>query len=286
VRVLILGGDGMLGHQLRRELGARHEVLATVRRVPEAADAVATGSGIVYGIDVLDFDRVGEVVTRFRPDAVVNAVGVVKQRKEAEDPVVSIETNALLPHRLARLCSAAGARLVHFSTDCVFSGRVGRYRETDPPDPEDLYGRSKLLGEVAAPSLTLRSSIIGLEKRRQHGLVEWFLASRGRVRGYRRAIYSGLTTLEMSRLVARLLDRHPGLAGLWHVASEPIDKYTLLVRLARALDRRDVAIEPVDEPVCDRSLCGDGFAGATGYRAPSWDAMLGELAAAVRERKG
>jgi dTDP-4-dehydrorhamnose reductase len=216
----------------------------------------------------------------------VNAVGIVKQRIEAQDPVASIETNALFPHRLARLCTTTRARLVHFSTDCVFSGRVGRYRETDSPDPEDLYGRTKLLGEVGPPHLTLRSSLIGLEAGGRQGLVEWFLASRGSVQGYRRAIFSGLTTLEMSRLVARLLDRHAGLEGLWHVASEPIDKYTLLGRLARALDRRDVTIEPVDEPICDRSLCGDAFAETTGYRAPSWDAMLAELAGAVRERKG
>jgi dTDP-4-dehydrorhamnose reductase len=286
VRVLILGGDGMLGHQLRRELGRSHEVLATVRRSREAADVAALGEGVAFGIDVRDFDRVNGVVTRFRPDAVVNAVGIVKQRKEAEDPLASIETNALFPHRLARLCTVTGARVVHLSTDCVFSGRVGHYRESDRPDPEDLYGRSKLLGEVGKPHLTLRSSIIGLEMGRRQGLVEWFLASRGTIQGYRRVLYSGLTTLEMSRLVARLLDRHPDLEGLWHVASEPIDKYTLLVRLARALDRRDLAIEPVDEPVCDRSLCGDAFAEATGYRAPSWEAMLAELAAAVRERKG
>jgi dTDP-4-dehydrorhamnose reductase len=278
VRVLILGGDGMLGRALRAELSLRHEVHATVRSAPG-------GPGLVPGLDVRDFGAVAAAFVELRPQAVVNAVGVVKQRKEAEDPVLSIEVNALFPHRLARLCSDAGARLVHFGTDCVFSGARGRYREDDLPDPPDLYGRSKLLGETGAPHLTLRSSIIGLEQGRRQGLVEWFLASRGRVPGYRRAIWSGLTTPEMARLVDRLLREQPQLAGVWHVAAEPIDKFSLLSRLARALGRDDVVVEPVDEPSCDRSLDGSRFAGATGYRAPGWDEMIDELAQQVRARR-
>jgi len=299
VRVLILGGDGMLGHQLRRELSARHDVGVTLRRPDEASssgsDAGALGRApagvresdhrVFRNVDVRDLDRVSKVVARFRPEAVVNAVGIVKQRPESDDLLPALEVNAVFPHRLAGLCADAGARLVHFSTDCVFSGRKGLYGEGDPPDPVDTYGRTKLLGEVGAPHLTLRSSIIGLEQGRRQGLVEWFLASRGPVKGYRRAVYSGLTTLEMARLVDRLLVAHPDLAGLFHVASEPIDKFTLLSRLAQALGRRDVQIEPVDEPVCDRSLCADAFASATGYQPPAWDEMLQELAREVRRRE-
>lgn len=287
MRVLILGGDGMLGHQLLRSLAGEHEVRVTLRR----EDADYRGCGLFaagnafFGIDLRDHDRLADVIGRFRPQAVVNAAGVVKQRPEAKDALASIEVNALLPHRLARLCAATGARLVQVSTDCVFSGRQGSYRETDPPDPEDLYGRTKLLGELEAPALTLRSSIIGLELGRRQGLVEWFLASRGAVKGFRRAVYSGLTTAEMARVIGRLLVRHPDLSGLFQVASAPIDKYSLLSQLARALGRDDVRIEPDDEVVCDRSLSGEAFRAATGYVAPAWDEMLGELAAAIRERK-
>ncbi len=279
MRVLILGGDGMLGHQLRRVLAGRHHVQATVRRERGGEP------GLVPGLDARDFARMSDLVAELRPEAVVNAVGIVKQRREATDAEISIEVNALFPHRLARLCSSVGARLVHFSTDCVFSGRTGGYREGDLADPPDLYGRSKLLGEVGAPHLTLRSSIIGLEEGRRQGLVEWFLASRGEVPGYRRAIYSGLTTAEMARLVDRLLVGHRDLAGLFHVASQPIDKYSLLTHLARELGRDDVQIDPVDEPHCDRSLDGRAFAAATGYEAPSWDAMLRELAEEIRRRR-
>jgi dTDP-4-dehydrorhamnose reductase len=253
-------------------------VTATVRG--EAAEP-----GLVGGVDVLAPGAIEALLDRVRPEAVVNAVGLVKQRPEAEDTIAVIETNALLPHRLAAACTRRGARLVHFSTDCVFSGERGRYSEEDRPDPVDTYGRTKLLGEVGAPHLTLRSSIIGLELGRAQGLVEWFLASRGRIRGYRRALWSGLTTAEMARLVGRLLVDHRSLAGLWHVAAEPIDKHALLTRLARELGRDDVAIEPVDEPSCDRSLDGSAFAAATGYRAPSWDEMLRELAQEIRARR-
>ena len=297
MRVLILGGDGMLGHQLHRELSARHDVAVTLRHPDDTSSSasvvVATGASaggwstddrVFRSVEVRDLDQVVEVVARFRPEAVVNAVGIVKQRPESEDPLPALEVNAVFPHRLARLCAVAGARLVHFSTDCVFSGRKGLYRESDPPDPVDTYGRTKLLGEVGAPHLTLRTSIIGLEQGRRQGLVEWFLASRGPVKGYRRAVYSGLTTLEMARLVDRLLVAHPDLAGLFHVASAPIDKFTLLSRLARVLGRQDVQVEPVDEPACDRSLCADAFASATGYQPPAWDEMLRELAQEAHRR--
>src|SRR5207253_2340396 len=146
------------------------------------------------------------------------------------DPVVCLSINSLFPHRLARLCHAAKARLIHVSTDCVFSGRKGNYTEADQPDAEDLYGRSKLLGEVQGPGcLTLRTSIIGRELDTRQGLVEWFLSNQGRkVKGYRRAIFSGLTTDALSELIGRIILNHPDLEGLWHVASAPINKFELI----------------------------------------------------------
>ena len=289
MRVLILGGDGMLGHQLLSSLSGEHDVRVTLRR--EKGGDLSPGlfhlGNAFFGVDVREQDPLLAVFGRFQPEAVVNAVGLVKQRREAKDPLSAIEINALFPHRLARLCARSGARLIHVSTDCVFSGRKGNYIEKDVPDPEDLYGRTKLLGELSeAPALTLRTSIIGLEIGRRQGLVEWFLASRGTVKGFRRALYSGLTTQEMSRVIARLLVLHPMLTGLFHVASRRIDKYALLSQLARLLGREDVRIEADDTFACDRSLCADVFRAAAGYVAPSWDEMLRELAAAIRQRKG
>ena len=283
MRILILGGDGMLGHRLLRHLEPRHEVTVTLRRELAAyrSYGLFTAANSVAGVDARDFQAVEAALAAAAPEAVVNCIGIVKQREEAKSPIPAIEINALFPHRLLEACRAVGSRLVHLSTDCVFSGRTGGYGEDDLPAPVDLYGRSKLLGEPAAPALTLRTSIIGLELARKTGLVEWFLAQRGSVRGFRRAIYSGFTTLEMARVLERLLTAHPGLAGTWHLASQPISKYHLLDILARNLGSR-VEVLPDDEFACDRSLDGSRLAAATGYRAPPWETMLAELADDVR----
>jgi len=288
MRVLIIGGDGMLGHRLLATLSSRHEVKATLRReAPAYAELPQLAPDrTFYGVDVRDGVKVRRVLEEFRPEAVVNAAGIVKQRDAAKDHVDSIAVNALFPHQLARECRALDARLIHFSTDCVFSGRQGRYTERDLPDAGDLYGRSKLLGEVTDEPrcLTLRTSMIGLELSRHQGLVEWFLASHGRVKGFRRAVFSGFTTHELARLVERLLTRHPDLCGLLHAAAEPIDKYRLLTSLAALLERRDPVVEPDETIVCDRSLDASAFRQRTGYEPPAWPQMLSELADAVRAR--
>ena len=281
MRVLILGGDGMLGHRLLRELAPAHEVKVTLHRGWEAyrGCGLFSEANAFAGVDVRAGGPLEQVFSAFRPQAVVNCVGIVKQRAEAEDPVASIEVNALLPHRLAARCRAAGARLLHLSTDCVFSGSRGNYREGDAPDAGDLYGRSKLLGEVTGEGcLTLRTSIIGRELSRRTGLLEWFLARRGgTVQGYRQAIFSGFTTAEMSRIIARLLAGHPGASGLYHVSSEPISKHELLVKINRALGL-GITIEADDSFRCDRSLDSSRFRAEFGYRPPSWDEMVAELA--------
>lgn len=286
MNILILGGDGMLGHQLLRTLTDRHDVIVTLRRpLPDYREyGLFSPTNAVAGLDVRDWPRLSGVIRSHAPQTVVNCVGIVKQRQDAKAAIPSLEVNSLLPHRLAELCAELGAQLIHLSTDCVFSGRQGAYRETDEPDPLDLYGRSKLLGEVTyAPGLTLRTSIIGLELSRKTGLVEWFLAQRGTIKGFRRAIYTGLTTIEMSRLIERLATEQRALHGVWHVASQPINKYDLLVAFARKLGRTDVAIVADDEFVCDRSLRAERFDAATGYQPPTWDAMLTELAAEARQ---
>ena len=278
----------MLGHRLFETVAPLHEARVTLRQGLDSyrRHGIFTEANAYAGIDVRRFESVMEVVSDFRPQAVVNGVGIVKQRALARDAIPSLEVNALFPHRLAVLCRAVSARLIHLSTDCVFSGRRGGYREGDSTDAEDLYGRTKHLGEVGQTgSLTLRSSIIGLELDRKTSLVEWFLAQERPIRGYRRAIYSGLTTAEMSRLIERLLREHPDLSGVWHVASAPISKYDLLTILAGKLESRG-PIEPDETLACDRSLDGSAFAHATGYAAPGWDAMLAELAGEISRKRG
>ena len=290
MRILILGGDGMLGHQLLARLREHHEARATLRQDAAAYaawpmfDARSAYFGVELGGGVRASEPLAEVFAQFRPEAVVNAAGIVKQRDEAKEAIASIEVNALLPHRLALLCREAGARLIHMSTDCVFSGDRGRYTETDACDARDLYGLSKRLGEVTAPGcLTLRTSIIGPELSRKAGLLEWFLAQRGRIQGYTGAIFSGFTTLEMARIIERLLVSQPALSGLYHVAADPISKFELLAAIRDALGLK-TQIDAYSDFRCDRSLDASKFRRDSGYSAPGWAEMIAELAAALKGR--
>lgn len=285
-RLLILGARGMLGHSLCHLLPKTgHEVVGTVRQDPSELDRFGEVFGqcrLVGPLDVLDDAVVEQVVREIQPDAIVNSVGVVKQLKEASSPLLSVGVNAYLPHKLARLAEQTHSRLVHISTDCVFSGSRGNYTEDDLSDATDLYGRSKALGETADAeprAVTLRTSFIGRELHRPtHGLVEWFLAQRGKqIRGFTRAIYTGLTSRELARVIDRVIRDHRDLVGTWQVASRPINKYDLLVKLRDAMGL-DIDIQPDDEFACDRSLSNARFAEATDYEPPDWDAMIAELA--------
>ena len=277
----------MLGHQLLKSWQRRHEVRVTLRGPLSAYSQYGLfhPENSFTNVNACDSERVLEVMGEFRPEAVINCVGVIKQRSAAKQSLPSITINSLLPHRLRLICAAAGARLVHLSTDCVFNGRRGNYRQSDHADAEDLYGLSKYLGEVGeAPGITIRSSIIGLELSRKQSLLEWFLAQRGSIKGFTNAIYSGVTTAEMARVIEHVLTAEPDLHGVWQVASEPINKYELLCRLSAVLGRRDVSIVPDETFHCDRSLDGSDFARRTGYRVSDWDGMLQELADQIQGR--
>ena len=280
MRALVLGGAGMLGHKLWQELRGRMDTFLTVRRPAGAYRRLGLFDDrrVVDSVDVRSSDDLHRAFAAARPDVVFNAVGIVKQLREAHDPVPSLEINSLLPHRLAALCGAAGARLIHVSTDCVFSGRRGNYTEADEPDPVDLYGRTKLLGEGAGPNaLTIRTSMIGRELGGRTGLLEWFFAQRGgAVRGFRRAIYSGFTTLELARLLADVAERFPELTGVWQASTEPISKFDLLGLVNEAFGL-GVTIQPDTDFVCDRSLDSSRLRGHTGYAPPTWPELVRAL---------
>ncbi len=284
MRILVLGGDGMLGHKLLAQLSLRHDVRVTLHRglADYAAYHLFDHRNAYPDVDVRSGERLTEVLADFHPQVVVNAVGVVKQRAEAKAAIPSIEINALLPHRLALLARAIEARLVHISTDCVFSGRTGEYTEASTSDAEDLYGKTKFLGEVSDfGCITLRTSIIGRELSRKTGLLEWFLAQRNPIKGYTNAIYSGLTTQEMARVIEHVIVHFPDAHGLYHVSSEPISKYALLVMIRDALGMK-IDISADAEFRCDRSLRSDRFRKEFGYAPPRWQAMVDELAKEIK----
>jgi len=284
MRILILGGEGMLGHKVFQVLSERFETFATFRdfnglwnHYPMYADLEAGRA--ISDVDAMDFDTLVRAFAQVKPDVVINCIGIIKQLRESKDPLSSISLNSLFPHRLMELCATAGARMLHMSTDCVFSGRKGNYTEDDIPDAEDLYGRTKLLGEVNREGcLTIRTSIFGRDFAKQSALLEWFLSNRGgRVRGYVNAIYTGFPTQILARIMGDLITDHPNLSGLYHVSSEPISKYDLLVRIRDAMGL-DIEIEPYEDFYCDRSLDSSRFRAETGYPIPDWDEMITELA--------
>jgi dTDP-4-dehydrorhamnose reductase len=241
---------------------------------------------IVTDVDAENPDALAGTLRDLRPNVVLNCIGVVKQLATAKDPLTSIPINSILPHRLARLCDLGGARLIHISTDCVFNGRRGNYRESDPPDAEDLYGRSKLLGEVDYPNaITLRTSIIGPELSSCNGLVEWFLSEKGPVKGYRKAVFSGLTTDELTRVVTDFVLKRPELRGTYHVSAEPIDKYRLL-NIVKDVYGVETEIGLDEEMAIDRSLDSSRFREATGYRPPAWPQMIQGMRAASTANGG
>lgn len=284
MKILILGATGMLGHQLVRSLQQNHEVAGLVRSrtLTEQHPQLYSRIRLYEGFDAEHGESVLPALRGFKPDAVLNCVGIVKQRPEAQDPETSIAVNALLPHQLCRLTRDQGARLIHFSTDCVFTGDKGQpYAESDIPDARDLYGQTKQLGEVTQEgALTLRSSIIGRELRGGLSLVEWALSQRGKsIRGYQHALFTGLTTLEMARLVEHVLLHRPALSGLYQVASAPIDKYHLLELLNEAYGL-GLTITPDTEFRCDRRLDGSRFTRESGFAIRSWPEMISQLATA------
>jgi dTDP-4-dehydrorhamnose reductase len=284
VRIVVLGAGGMLGHKMFQTLRQRFaNTLGTIRGTTGDQAHCRIGlfqkGNLIEKVDVMNQAALAACLRSHRPEFVVNCIGIIKQRPDAHSHLASIAINALLPHQLAELCREWGGRLVHFSTDCVFSGKRGNYAEDDPSDAEDLYGKTKFLGEVDAPSaLTLRTSIIGRELSEFSSLLEWFLGQKdGTVRGFTRALYSGVTTNFLARLVADIIADHPSLNGLYQVTSPTISKYDLLC-LLRQVYGLSTQIVVDDTFFCDRSMRGDKLRAAIGYKCPSWPDLCAELA--------
>jgi dTDP-4-dehydrorhamnose reductase len=280
-RVLVLGGGGMLGHKAFRVLSDQFDTMVAFRQFDDRLRNTGLFSPecVIAGVDATDLISVRRALEQAQPDCVVNCFGIIKQREAARRAAALIHVNALFPHLLAELCAERGTRLVHVSTDCVFSGRRGNYTEDDAADAEDLYGRTKYLGEVGCEgALTLRTSIVGRELFTDLSLVDWFLSQRGgTVRGYTHAVFSGLTTQALSREIGRVIGAFPKLSGIYHVSAERISKYQLLLLVRRAYGI-DVTIEPYDGFRCDRSLDSSRYRMATGFQPPSWDVMVDEMA--------
>ncbi len=277
MKILILGGTGMLGHRLWLDLSQQHDVWATARGSASSLPDFLPKQRLVPHVDAASFDSIVGAFSAVKPEVVINCVGLIKQRDI--DPLNAIDLNARLPHQLARLCGAAGARLIHISTDCVFSGKKGMYTEDDTPDAYDVYGKTKNLGEVTNQPhvLTIRTSLIGREIANHASLLEWFLAQRGKCGGYSKAVFSGFPTYAVAQWLNDIVLPRADLHGLYHVSAAPIDKYTLL-QLFKDAYRHDIDIIPDERVVIDRSLDSTRFRQATGFAPQDWQTMVATMA--------
>jgi dTDP-4-dehydrorhamnose reductase len=277
MRILVTGASGMIGSTVLRVLSAHNqlEVFGSIRNDgyrnffnPSICERV------VSGVDVMCEDALVRIFDQILPDVVINCAGLTKHKPGSEDPLVSVPINALLPHRLANLCKLVGARMIHVSTDCVFSGAKGNYSEEDFADAGDVYGKSKILGEVDYPNtITLRTSTIGHELQSKHGLLDWFLSQGESCKGFSRAIFSGLPTAVFAEIIRDVVIPHKELFGLYHIAANPINKFELLGLIAKAY-KKEIQIIEDDSLMINRSLNADRFRLATGYEPPAWPELI------------
>ena len=289
MRIVILGGSGMLGHKLWQYFSPKFpDTFVTLRRSQanyQKFNLFNNKENIFFGVDALVFSEIEKVLRQTKPDIILNCIGITKRRAEMDDAVLAITVNSLLPHRLAAWGVKHKAKVVQFSTDCVFDGKSGNYLEDSPTCAQDIYGKTKALGELkTGNTLTLRSSFIGPELFERSELLEWFLSQTGEVKGFKKAIYSGLTTIELCRVVEKILVNYPQAQGLYNVSSEPISKYDLLMLIKQKMNLA-VKIIPEDKFCCNRTLNSLKFRSAFKYVPPTWGQMIEELAQELKGRK-
>lgn len=281
-KVLILGVTGMLGHTLFKEMSKKQDnynIYGTTRNANGLSDYFTEQEiqSIRSGVDADNFDTIIRAIASVQPNIIINCIGIIKQLPIANDPLTAITVNAQLPHRISLVARSANARFIHISTDCVFNGSKGNYIEEDSSDAEDLYGKTKFLGEVSYPHcVTLRTSIIGHELKTEFSLIDWFMSQEKEINGFTKAIYSGFPTYEMVNIITNYVIPHESLSGLYHVSSEAISKYDLL-KIMKDVYRKEIKINAYDDFVLDRSLNSNKFMKITGYKAPSWKKMLEDM---------
>ncbi len=277
-KILVLGVTGMVGSAMFKVLSENENfiTIGTVRKSIVGDFFPKTNeSRIIHDVDVLDIDILLNILNKVKPDVIVNCTGLIKQLSASNDPLCVLPINSLFPHRLSEICKLLGIRMIQFGTDCSFSGEKGLYVESDLSDAKDLYGKSKYIGEIHNEKhvITIRTSTIGHEIVTKNGLIEWFLEQEGPVKGFRKAVFSGLPTVEIARVVSQYILPVSDIHGLYHLSAVPINKYDLLLLVAKQY-KKGIEIIPVDEPKIDRSLDSSRFTEKTGYVAPAWPELI------------
>ncbi|GKW23604.1 NAD(P)-dependent oxidoreductase [Pectobacterium carotovorum subsp. carotovorum] len=277
MKVLVIGATGMLGYSLFSNLSdyGHLNVFGTVRTIEGKEHFLKKNiKNIIDNINISDMHSIESVLKKISPDIVLNCIGLIKQHDISKQHISAIKVNALFPHQLASLCEQNNAKLIHFSTDCVFDGKKGNYKENDLPTATDLYGKSKYLGEVNyGQHITLRTSIIGHELSTSVSLIDWFLNQEGKIDGFSKAIFSGLPTAYIAKILAEQVFINLELSGLYNLSVDPIDKFTLLSLVAETYGKK-ILINNNDDFIIDRSLNSTKFRTSTGFLPPIWHELI------------
>jgi dTDP-4-dehydrorhamnose reductase len=283
MKVIILGVSGLIGHKLLQKLSTDFEVYGTLHREKSKYKNLALFSGqkIIENIDINEFDVLKGVLCAVNPDVILNCVGITKRKMDVNKPLDAIMVNSAFPHRLAKWSRYHKKRVIHFSTDCVFNGKIGNYNETSEASADDTYGKTKYLGEINYDhTLTIRSSFIGQELFDKTELFEWFLSQNGKqIKGFKNTLYSGVSTTYMAIVVKDIILNHPNLSGLYQLAPEkPISKFDLLT-LAKKVFNVDVDIIADTDHIHHPTLDASKLRKAINLKVPSWEEMMARMLA-------
>ena len=276
MRILILGIDGMIGHKIAQSLSYDYEVIGSSRKNINLEDIGLT-KGLLFNNDFLknDYDT---FLNKILPDIIINCIGITTRRGISNNSLNTDFINNQFPHKILEWTSKKNKKLIHFSTDCVFSGKKGNYLDGDQPDAEDIYGLSKAKGEINSENaLTIRCSMIGREIYNHTELFEWLYSMKNKeIKGYTNVIYSGVTTFWMGQVINKLLSENMNLNGIYNIASKPISKYELLFKLSNVF-KLNVNIIPNPNIKSNKVLISKKFTEITGINIPNWDELIGEF---------
>ena len=279
-KVLILGSTGLLGSTILKyfSIKSNFKCFGTIRKSSDKKKLKYINKVKLYKVDFDKSRSLRKVFSMIKPNLVINCIGVVKQVLNNNMNSEIIRVNSFLPHYLSELVNENNEiRFIHFSTDCVFSGLKGRYLESDVTDAKDIYGVSKMLGEVdKSNTLTLRTSIIGQELKTNYSLLNWFLSQKKQIKGYKNAIFSGLTAPEIAHVIHNYVIPNKKIRGIYHLSGKPISKYDLLY-IIKKIYKKKIKIVPDLKIKINRSLNSNLFQKATGYKPPTWNKLIEEM---------
>lgn len=279
MKILVLGASGMLGFALHRVLhDSGHVALGTVRSNQPPACSWCRGLEYLTQIEMGDFAAIRAAIARHGIELLINATAL-KTAGNEQQTMALFQVNSVIPRRLGQLAQERDLRLIHFSTDSVYGGNGAPFQDTDTPQPDDLYGMSKFLGEPEGRhSLTLRVSLVGRAVNGGSNLVDWFLAQTGQVRGYAGAMFSGLPVNEIARVIARqVLPKLDDLHGVFNLSAAPISKFDLLALIGKEWKLYNIELVRDDSIVLDRSLDSRLIGKRIEYTAPPWSQLVHEM---------